>query len=175
MLNNKGLAITTALYSLLVAFLLFLGVTLATFQSASNQLGNANTDIVDGKRLNGSQVIYNGSDKWLYDEDSNANPVLAKINSRYGTVYWPKDSLKIKYSYDSSIYSIKDIDGNEKKEGAFDINSNLKWYLLDSSGSGSSSLKAGNSYTLRICDQAIKTSCSSSATGLGVYDIKLSN
>lgn len=145
MLNNKGFVVSTILYTLLIAFLLFLGVLLSTFSSSTDIISNANSDLVNGNALRANQFIekysikdlsdynsdsdssayynlfYNSSDpfkcisanssdvgyKWYqkYEKDSNGkiNPgglkklvpinsnILVKINSRYGTLYWPRD------------------------------------------------------------------------------------
>ena len=73
-MNNKGFAISAVLYTLLIAFLLFLGVTLAVFKSSARTIGNANNDIIDGKELRVSLVEsiydysskkYGGCDDWL--------------------------------------------------------------------------------------------------------------
>lgn len=45
MLNNKGFAITSVLYTLLIAFLLFLGACLTQFSSSTKIFSKANTDL----------------------------------------------------------------------------------------------------------------------------------
>lgn len=47
-LGNKGFAITSVLYTLLVAFLLFLGAALAEFSTSAKLLSKANEDLTDG-------------------------------------------------------------------------------------------------------------------------------
>ena len=47
-LNNKGFAVSAMLYTLLTAFLLFLGASLAQFSSSAKILSNANKDLTDG-------------------------------------------------------------------------------------------------------------------------------
>lgn len=159
MLNNKGLVITTALYSLLVAFLLFLGITLATFASSANQLGKANSDLTDGKRLSGSQIKLesNKSSNWYLfkasddDDDDDANQNLAVVNSRYGTVYWPKDS-DAGASYTFPNYKL------DKNSGSFTNNTNLKWYFFKKSESDyelTETIENGMEYILLICDELI--------------------
>ena len=72
-MNNKGFAISAVLYTLLIAFLLFLAVTLAVFKSSARTIGNANNDLIDGKELRVSLVKnvndysskkYGGCDDW---------------------------------------------------------------------------------------------------------------
>lgn len=102
MLNNKGFAVSSVLYTLLIAFLLFLGAALAQLSSSSSLIGKANDDIVNGTRFKDKDNIANGTKfkaiqlrpdgvcdsngpAW-YDRND-----IVKIESRYGTVYWPKD------------------------------------------------------------------------------------
>lgn len=47
-LNNKGFAVSAMLYTLLTAFLLFLGASLAQFSSSAKILSSANSDLTDG-------------------------------------------------------------------------------------------------------------------------------
>ena len=86
MFNNKGFAVTATLYTILVAFLLFLGATLAMFSSSNSIIGKANDDLINGTTFKAVQVKeVNGTIcKWNID-------TMVKINSRYGTMYWPKD------------------------------------------------------------------------------------
>lgn len=135
MLNNKGFVVSTILYTLLIAFLLFLGVLLSTFSSSTDIISNANSDLVNSEILKAQQVyeIYTPSSFIDYAIDSSGNgksdmynsfgengPVcgkdykwyqkftknetgqvrektlatsnmIVKINSRYGTLYWPRD------------------------------------------------------------------------------------
>ena len=87
MLNNKGFAVTTVLYTLLIAFLMFLGAALAQFSSSSSLIGKANDDLINGTKLDAKLVkVKDGNaDNW------NELGIIVKINSRYGTMYWPKD------------------------------------------------------------------------------------
>ena len=117
-LNNKGFAVSAVLYTLLIAFLMFLGVTLAQFSSSITLINNANKDLVDG------QVKLSATPITAYDTDENGQPsesarpdIKVQIKSKYGTMYWPKDfigascdsdnnktykNIKIEYIYDSS-------------------------------------------------------------------------
>lgn len=91
MLNNKGFAVSTVLYTLLIAFLMFLGAALAQFSSSSSLIGKANDDLVNGTKFEVTQVRPVGEGvcgvnyNW-YDKNT-----IVKIKSRYGTMYWPKD------------------------------------------------------------------------------------
>ena len=104
MLNNKGFAVSSVLYTLLIAFLLFLGAALAQFSTSSSLIGKANDDLINGVKLSAVQVKPDGAcsnDKTKYDwylqyKDENKNErvvsnTIIKIKSRYGTKYWPKD------------------------------------------------------------------------------------
>lgn len=78
MLNNKGFAISSILYTLLIAFLLFLGVALAQLSSSSSLIGKANDDLINGISLSIDEVKVNGK------------PTI-RVKSRYGIRYWTKD------------------------------------------------------------------------------------
>lgn len=78
MLNNKGFAISSILYTLLIAFLLFLGVALAQLSSSSSLIGKANDDLINGISLSVDEVKVNGK------------PTI-RVKSRYGIRYWTKD------------------------------------------------------------------------------------
>lgn len=89
MLNNKGFAVSTVLYTLLIAFLLFLGGALAQFSSSNSLISNVNNDLINGTKFEAVQVktkdaCENGK-QWY-----NSN-IIVKVRSRYGTFYWPKD------------------------------------------------------------------------------------
>lgn len=114
MLNNKGFAVSAVLYTTLIAFLLFLAVVLSMFSSSSDLVRNANTDLINGNKFEAKQVrltstwylinnggspiekktcqattgTNNGTDYYYYE-----SPIIVKINSRYGTYYWPKDFI----------------------------------------------------------------------------------
>ncbi len=116
MLNNKGFAVSAVLYTTLIAFLLFLAVVLSMFSSSSDLVRNANTDLINGNKFEAKQVrltstwylinndgstiekktcqatteINTGTDYYYYYYES---PIIVKINSRYGTYYWPKDFI----------------------------------------------------------------------------------
>ena len=107
MLNNKGFAVSTILYTILIAFLLFLGITLSMFSSSNSIISNANNDLVNGTVFRAVQVRNNYQDKdkcvplknidknedeyYWYQMDNN---ILIKITSRYGVIYWPRDFVE---------------------------------------------------------------------------------
>ena len=98
MLNNKGFAVSSVLYTLLIAFLLFLGAALAQFSASSSLIGKANDDLVNGSSFEAMQIKPNGACKdgnngnsWYKDSDGNISNTVVRIKTRYGTKYWPKD------------------------------------------------------------------------------------
>lgn len=100
MLNNKGFAVSSVLYTLLIAFLLFLGAALAQFSSSTSLIGKANDDIVNGTQFEAVQVKPDGAcendNEWYQDGNGDTSNTIVRIKSRYGTIYWPKD-----FKYDS--------------------------------------------------------------------------
>lgn len=92
MLNNKGFAVTTVLYTLLIAFLMFLGAALAQFSSATDLIGKSNNDMVNGANFDVLQVkpVFEKPCGSLGYEWYNTNTIV-KIKNRYGIMYWPKD------------------------------------------------------------------------------------
>lgn len=101
MLNNKGFAVSTVLYTLLIAFLMFLGAALAMFSSSSSLIGKSTDDLVNGNKLRAEQVKapdvegkvcgYGRDYQWFQNTDGSPFNTLVRINSKYGTMYWPKD------------------------------------------------------------------------------------
>lgn len=124
--NNKGFIVSSILYTLLVAFLLFLSVLLASLASSTSTIGNSNNDLINNAKFEAKQVRLMPKDGYKciqhyknnpdgtvtpfpktdskqyywneYSKDASENIILAehkgiivKINSRYGTMYWPKD------------------------------------------------------------------------------------
>ena len=49
MLNNKGFAVSAVLYTLLIAFLVFLAVALSELSASSKLLSHANDDLTNGE------------------------------------------------------------------------------------------------------------------------------
>lgn len=117
MLNNKGFAVSAVLYTTLIAFLLFLAVVLSMFSSSSDLVRNANTDLINGNKFEAKQVTLtsefdlSGTKKNTCKSSPIASnefhwydsPVIVKINSRYGTYYWPKDFGNDKAVNDSML------------------------------------------------------------------------
>lgn len=109
-MNNKGFAVSSVLYAILISFLLFLGVALAMFSSANNITLSANDDIVNGTGFSARRIVNNmldSNEREIQSCDNNGNWMnvsdrLIKINSRYGVVYWPKD-----FGTDGKMYSNK--------------------------------------------------------------------
>lgn len=88
MLNNKGFAITSVLYLLLVSFLMFLAITLSQFASSSAVIGRANDDLIENNNNLDANYVSNAcenGDKWYQSN------VLIKIEAKQGYVYWPRN------------------------------------------------------------------------------------
>lgn len=112
MLNNKGFAVSSVLYTLLIAFLLFLGAALAQFSASSSLLNKANEDLINGVKFSAVQIKPYGAckdgNKWYQDSDGNTSNTIVRIKTRYGTKYWPKDfetseHIQVKLSNDGNI------------------------------------------------------------------------
>ena len=121
--NNKGFAISSVLYLLLVAFLMFLMLMLAQFTSSTSVIGKANDDLINGSKFEVMQIkdsnkrcIKYGDSKQpndIYWYESGNGELLVRIKSRYGTMYWPKDfGLKVDSSgnISGSYHQYKNID-----------------------------------------------------------------
>lgn len=149
MLNNKGFAVSTILYTLLIAFLLFLGATLAMFSSSNSIISNANDDLINGIELNPQQVkpvstdsdgndncvpvtlpLPDGKYYWYQVE----NNILVRITSRYGVMYWPRDfgGTATKNSDGSVTIIANYTNGNIKVEigEGISFNENVNQYSL---------------------------------------------
>ena len=128
-MNNKGFAVSSVLYAILISFLLFLGVALAMFSSANNITLSANDDIVNGTGFSARRVVNNMLDSnknEIQSCDNNGNWTnvsdrLIKINSRYGVVYWPKD-----FGTNGKMYSNK-----ISASGALVNNYNINNYTIE--------------------------------------------
>lgn len=107
MLNNKGFAVSSILYTLLIVFLLFLVATLSEFSSSIDLVSRANDDLINGKNLIVMQTM---ETNWCGDENKKwytYSDELLRIKSKYGTMYWPRDF----YNYDKATSLI----GSEKQ------------------------------------------------------------
>lgn len=91
MLNNKGFAVSAVLYTLLILFLVFLGVSLSMFSASNNLISYGNRDLVDGTNFEVNHVC-TGTEK-VGNVTTNVidYKMLIRIKSKYGTHYWPRD------------------------------------------------------------------------------------
>lgn len=95
MLDNKGFAVTSVLYTLLIAFLLFLGVSLSMLSTSNSLISNMNKDLTDNLYVNAYLNIDNKNDL------SNSLQIV-KIRYNKGTIYWPQD-----FSYEKNDLGFK--------------------------------------------------------------------
>ena len=164
MLNNKGFAVSSVLYTLLIAFLLFLGAALAQFSSSSSLIGKANDDLVNGTSFEAMQVRPSGAcknnKKWYQDVDGNASETIVRIKSKYGTIYWPKDFKDSNFfiNDDESVSATTSISNNGKvtaevnNDTSREAKLRLKIYYSDNSGFAKYSDGSSNSDGLGIYD-----------------------
>lgn len=91
-MNNKGFAVSAVLYTLLIAFLLFLGAALAMFSSSNSIIGNANNDIVNGNGFS-AKAFFLSPKKNETEEDTGTEgkKLVVQIKSRYGIKLVPND------------------------------------------------------------------------------------
>lgn len=165
MLNNKGFAVSSVLYTLLIAFLLFLGAALAQFSASSSLIGKANDDLVNGTSFEAMQIKPNGAcagdNSWYQDSDGNISDTIVRIKSKYGTIYWPKDFKESNFQVndDGNVSSTTSISDNGKvtaevnNDTSNDAKFRLKIYYSDNSGF------------------AKYSDGSSDADGLGIYNL----
>lgn len=169
MLNNKGFAVSSVLYTLLIAFLLFLGAALAQFSASSSLIGKANDDLVNGTSFEAMQVkpsgaCENGNEWYQYSDgktDVKTSNTIVRIKSKYGTMYWPKDfkDSNFKVNYDETVSAITSISNNGKvtaevnNDTSREAKLRLKIYYSD------------NNVFAKYSDG------SSNADGLGIYDL----
>ncbi len=157
--NNKGFAISSVLYLLLVAFLMFLMLMLAQFTSSTSIIGKANDDLVNGSKFEAMQIkdsnkrcIKVGNSKQandIYWYESGNGELLVRIKSRYGTMYWPKDfGLELKQDGGRYFFSGED----------FKITRNIKVECLNSTGG----VISCNNYFLDKKEEPIKIDLESS-------------
>lgn len=174
MLNNKGFAVSSVLYTLLIAFLLFLGAALAQFSASSSLIGKANDDLVNGSSFEAMQIKPNGACKdgneWYQDSDGKTSNTIVRIKTRYGTKYWPKD-------FETSEHSKAELsdDGNIAKgvytsyDGKIETTVTLK---EDISGANTESI-----FYLKIIDEATEKEATYPISnkvadhGMGIFNI----
>ena len=129
-LNNKGFAVSAVLYTLLIAFLMFLGVTLAQFSSSISLINNANKDLVDGQvKLSAEKIIACDSNVGTCTADKARTDIKVQIKSKYGTMYWPKDILT-KQEAEDKEYCITDTRKYKNIETQYDA-TNKKLIIRD--------------------------------------------
>ena len=92
MLDNKGFAVTSVLYTLLIAFLLFLGVSLSMLSTSNSLISNMNRDLTDNLYVNAYLNIDNKNVK-LTSKEGQIKITEEKINVSFET----KDSNLIIY------------------------------------------------------------------------------
>lgn len=169
MLNNKGFAVSSVLYTLLIAFLLFLGAALAQFSASSSLIGKANDDLVNGTSFEAMQVKPSGAcengNKWYQYRDGKTDVkisnTIVRIKSKYGTMYWPKDFKGSNFGFnnDGNVSAITSISNNGKvtaevnNDTSREAKLRLKIYYSD------------NNVFAKYSDG------SSNADGLGIYDL----
>lgn len=109
-MNNKGFVVSTILYSILIAFLLFLAVTLSIFSSATATTGAGTRDLVNSEKLTIKRLV----------SSSNPNSDLYKavITSKYGEFYWPKDFPSGENHNLEIVYKISEDDEYESLDGS---------------------------------------------------------
>lgn len=165
MLNNKGFAVSSVLYTLLIAFLLFLGAALAQFSASSSLIGKANDDLVNGTSFEALQVKPSGAcengNKWYQYSDGKISNTIVRIKSKYGTMYWPKD-------FKGSNFWVYD-DGNVSATTSISNNGKVTAEVNnDTSREAKLRLKiyySDNNVFAKYSDG------SSNADGLGIYDL----
>lgn len=168
MLNNKGFAVSSVLYTLLIAFLLFLGAALAQFSASSSLIGKANDDLVNGTSFEALQVKPSGAcengNKWYQYSDGKTDVktsnTIVRIKSKYGTMYWPKDFKGSNFWVnDGNVSATTSISNNGKvtaevnNDTSREAKLRLKIYYSD------------NNVFAKYSDG------SSNADGLGIYDL----
>ena len=84
-MNNKGFAVSTILYTILICFILFLGAAMAMFSSSNYLTVSANDDLINGTAFSATSIA-------MSDASGNQlSDVYIKVNSRYGIAFWPRD------------------------------------------------------------------------------------
>lgn len=157
-LGNKGFAVSSVLYTLLVAFLLFLGAALAEFSTSAKLLSKANEDMTDGLEYDVKAVYYEGvsstppvtinnlsefpytptaptKDGYTFNKFKSYNNV-----ERNGTLYCTSNGKFEDYSFPIKYGNIKKFAKSEKCTGDIEIRykanftMNAKPILFGSSG-----------------------------------------
>ena len=175
MLNNKGFAVSSVLYTLLIAFLLFLGAALAQFSASSSLIGKANDDLVNGSSFEAMQIKPNGACKdgneWYQDSDGKTSNTIVRIKTRYGTKYWPKD-------FEIKKEEVKD-DGNIDKCDYISYDGKIKTTVTPTKQLIDDKIDANKEsiFYLRIIDEATKKEATYPISnevadhGMGIFNI----
>ena len=175
MLNNKGFAVSSVLYTLLIAFLLFLGAALAQFSASSSLIGKANDDLVNGSSFEAMQIKPNGACKdgneWYQDSDGKTSNTIVRIKTRYGTKYWPKD-------FEIKKEEVKD-DGNIDKCDYISYDGKIKTTVTPTKKLIDDKIDANKEsiFYLRIIDEATKKEATYPISnevadyGMGIFNI----
>lgn len=176
MLNNKGFAVSSVLYTLLIAFLLFLGAALAQFSASSSLIGKANDDLVNGTSFEALQVKPNGACKdgnngnsWYEDSDGKISNTIVRIKSKYGTMYWPKD-------FKGSNFGVND-DGTVSATTSISNNGKIEAYVENpgSNSADTDGMKLKISFKYKTTDTSAKygntITCNNGDTCMAIYDL----
>ena len=117
-MNNRGFAVSTILYTILICFMLFLGAAMAMFSASNSLSSSANDELINGTELSATSVTS--------EEDTN---IKIKISSKYGIVYWPRDfentstpykNIKANSISPNSDVSFKDTISGDTKDCTYD-------------------------------------------------------
>lgn len=178
MLNNKGFAVSSVLYTLLIAFLLFLGAALAQFSASSSLIGKANDDLVNGSSFEAMQIKPNGAckddNKWYQNSDGKISNTIVRIKTRYGTKYWPKDFWS-KDSETSEHHPAELSDDGNINEGEYTSYDGKIKTTVTSNGNVSGA-NTESIFYLRIIDEATKKEATYPISnevadrGMGIFD-----
>lgn len=141
MLNNKGLVVSSVLYTLLIAFLLLLGTTLAQFSSSAKIISNSTKDLVNNNELKGNMIYetypqevfsdFDGTYSYSYNTYGTNGPVCGTINhylwyqklkkneygqviSKIGEAADDSDTLVRIYSRYGTTFWPRDFNGTDK-------------------------------------------------------------
>lgn len=95
--SNKGFAVSTVLYALLIVFLMFTLVLIASYNASSDILSSATSDLTENNSFTVRQVKPAGNVCGENGWDWYKTNTILQVKAPQGTFYWPKDW----YNYDS--------------------------------------------------------------------------
>lgn len=176
MLNNKGFAVSSVLYTLLIAFLLFLGAALAQFSASSSLIGKANDDLVNGTSFEAMQVKPSGAcdsdNLWYQESGPKTSNTIVRIKSKYGTMYWPKDfetseHRQVELSDDGNI------DNTNEKKSATSKNGKIEAYVETGVPEGDIKLKISfkDKTTGAFAKYGNTITCNNGDVCMAIYDL----